>query len=67
MGSSQIIEVLRTNRMHVVHEGLRGGILASPLTIEGRCNDSFRTETPAMRRGKLVPLRHRQKGKFQSD
>ena len=24
MGSSQIIEVLRTNRMHVVHEGLCG-------------------------------------------
>ena len=24
MGSSQIIEVLRTNRMHVVHEELRG-------------------------------------------
>ena len=24
MDSSQIIEVLRTNRMHVVHEGLRG-------------------------------------------
>ena len=33
--------------------------------IEGRRNDSCRTETPAMHCGKLVPLRHRQKVKYE--
>ena len=33
----------------------------------GRHNDSCRTETPAMRRGKLAPSRHRRKGKFWGD
>ena len=33
----------------------------------GRRNDSCQTETPAMRRGKLAPSRHRRKGKFWGD
>ena len=69
MGSSQTSEVLKTNKIHVVHEELRGvpSILASPPTIEGRRNDSCLTETPAMRRGKLGSLRHRRKGKFRGN
>ena len=64
MDSSQIIKILRTNGIHVVHKELRGvpsGEYLGHPPDRGQHNDSCRTETPAMRRGKLVPSRHRQK------
>ena len=58
MGFPQTTEVLRTNRIHVVHKELHGvpskEYLRRRPTTEGRHNDSCRTETPAMRRGKLA-------------
>ena len=69
--SSQIIEVLRTNRIHVVLEELRGVPSREYICVaainRGRCNDSCQTETPAIRRGKLVPLQPRRKGKFRDN
>ena len=70
MDSSQIIKILRTNRMHVLHEELRGvlsGEYPHAALDRGRRNDSCQTETPAMRRGKLAPSRHRRKGNFCGD
>ena len=67
MDSSQIIKILRTKGFMSSTRNYVGSLpgntrVAAP--DRGRRNDSCRTETPAMHRGKLVPSRHRQKGNF---
>ena len=62
MDSSQIIEVLKIQDACRLRR-ITWEYLCRPID-RGRRNDSCRTETPAMRRGKLAPICHRQKGKF---